>query len=63
MPKVAPVPGEYVPYHKGYWPEKPNIPLIVLNPGVWKPFQFGVEKARLILENIEEIRQFVKDNS
>lgn len=27
------------------------------------PFSFGLGKARLILENIEEIKRFVEDNS
>ncbi len=27
------------------------------------PFSFGTSKAKLILENIEEIRKFVEDNS
>ena len=27
------------------------------------PFTFGMSKARLILENIEEIKKFVADNS
>jgi len=27
------------------------------------PFKFGVKKAQLILENIEGIKEFVKDNS
>lgn len=26
------------------------------------PFSFGVSKAKLILENIEEIKKFVEDN-
>lgn len=26
------------------------------------PFSFGLSKARLILENIEEIKKFVKEN-
>lgn len=26
------------------------------------PFSFGVSKARLILENIDEIRKFVEEN-
>ncbi len=26
------------------------------------PFSFGVSKARLILENIEEIKKFVEEN-
>ena len=58
--KIAPVPGEVVPYHKGNYN---GHPIIVLNPEYWRPFQFGIEKAKLILDNIEEIRQFVRDNS
>lgn len=27
------------------------------------PFAFGVNKARLILDNIEEIKKFVEENS
>jgi hypothetical protein len=27
------------------------------------PFSFGLNKARLILENIEEIRKFVQENT
>lgn len=27
------------------------------------PFAFGLSKARLILDNIEEIKKFVKENS
>ncbi len=27
------------------------------------PFSFGVGKARLILENLEEIKKFVEENS
>lgn len=27
------------------------------------PFAFGLNKARMILENLEEIRRFVEDNS
>jgi hypothetical protein len=27
------------------------------------PFSFGLNKAKLILENLEEIRQFVEENS
>jgi hypothetical protein len=27
------------------------------------PFSFGMTKAKLILENIEEIRRFVQENS
>lgn len=34
-------------------------PLVVLNAGSRWPFQFGLGKARMILENIEAIRAFV----
>lgn len=27
------------------------------------PFSFGLTKARLILENLEEIKRFVEDNT
>ncbi len=27
------------------------------------PFSFGVTKAKLILENLEDIKKFVQDNS
>jgi len=27
------------------------------------PFSFGLNKAKLILENLEEIKQFVEENS
>ncbi len=27
------------------------------------PFSFGLGKARLIIENIEEIKKFIEDNS
>jgi hypothetical protein len=27
------------------------------------PFSFGVAKAKLILENLEDIKKFVQDNS
>jgi len=27
------------------------------------PFAFGLNKAKMILENLEEIRRFVEDNS
>jgi hypothetical protein len=40
-------------------------PLIVIkrNEDDKYPFSFGVGKARLILENIEEIKKFVEENS
>ncbi len=40
-------------------------PLIVIkrNEEDKYPFSFGVSKAKLILENIEEIKKFVEENS
>src|SRR4051812_19238228 len=35
-------------------------PMIILNPDDRFPFQFGLNKARLILQNIDEIREFVE---
>ena len=42
-----------------------KFPTIELKNGDTKEFgfTFGVTKARLILENFDEIRQFVEDNS
>ena len=39
-------------------------PLIILRRNTEDkfPFSFGVSKARLILENIEEIKRFVEEN-
>lgn len=48
------VEGEY----RGY------ATLIIRNTSQDKfPFQFGVKKARLILDHIEDIRKFVEKNS
>jgi hypothetical protein len=40
-------------------------PLIILkrNEEDKYPFSFGMSKARLILENIEEIKKFVEENT
>jgi hypothetical protein len=40
-------------------------PLIVIkrNEEDKYPFSFGISKARMILENIEEIKKFVEENS
>lgn len=40
-------------------------PLIVIkrNEDDKYPFSFGVTKAKLILDNIEEIKKFVEENS
>jgi hypothetical protein len=35
-------------------------PMIILNPDDRFPFQFGLNKARLILQHIDEIREFVE---
>ena len=39
-------------------------PMIEMKMNEWDkwPFRFGIKKARLILDCIEEIKQFVKDN-
>jgi hypothetical protein len=34
-------------------------PTITLNPGAKYPFTFGIDKARIILENLDDIRAFV----
>lgn len=41
-----------------------NYPTIELKNGSSKGFgfTFGLSKAKLILENLEEIRRFIKDN-
>ncbi|MHB8483739.1 MAG: hypothetical protein ACYDBV_13580 [Nitrospiria bacterium] len=40
-------------------------PMLVLSQGPDDkfPFQFGLKKAKLILENLEEIKKFVEKNS
>lgn len=40
-------------------------PMLILkkNPEDKYPFQFGLGKARLILEHIEDIQEFVQSNS
>lgn len=40
-------------------------PVLVIrrNPDDKYPFSFGVGKARLILENLDEIKKFVDENS
>lgn len=35
--------------------------MITLNPDDRFPFQFGLNKARLVLQHIEEIRKFVEN--
>ena len=35
-------------------------PMIILNPDDRFPFQFGLNKARMILQHIDEIRSFVE---
>ena len=37
-------------------------PVITLNPGERYPFTFGLMKAKLILEHLEDIRNFVKEH-
>ena len=35
-------------------------PMIILNPDDRFPFQFGINKAKLVLQHVEEIRSFVE---
>lgn len=35
-------------------------PLLVLDEDSRFPFQFGLKKAKLIVENIDEVRHFIK---
>jgi hypothetical protein len=53
--------GEYMIERSEY----KGKPLIVIkrNEEDKYPFSFGVSKAKLILENIEEIKKFVEENS
>jgi hypothetical protein len=36
--------------------------LLVLNPDGKFPFSFGLHKAKLILESLDKIKEFVSDN-
>ena len=36
--------------------------LLVLNPQGKFPFSFGLHKAKLVLESLDEIKEFIKDN-
>tara|TARA_B100000749_G_scaffold258200_1_gene228115 strand:- start:200 stop:385 length:186 start_codon:yes stop_codon:yes gene_type:complete len=36
--------------------------LLVLNPEGKYPFSFGLQKASLILDNLDQIKEFVSDN-
>lgn len=36
--------------------------IICLNPGQRFPFSFGLNKAKMILENIDSIKKFVESN-
>ena len=50
---------------KSFEKDGKTFPTIELKKGDAKKygFTFGVSKARMILENFDEIRQFVEDNS
>ena len=37
-------------------------PMIILNPDDRFPFQFGLNKARMIVEQFDEIREFVRQH-
>jgi hypothetical protein len=47
---------------KGEYKGKPLI-IIKRNEEDKYPFSFGISKAKLILENIEEIKKFVEENN
>ena len=47
---------------KGEYKGRPLI-IIKRNEDDKYPFSFGVSKAKLILENIEEIKKFVEENA
>ena len=47
---------------RGEYKGKPLI-IIKRNDEDKYPFSFGISKAKLILENIEEIKKFVEENS
>lgn len=47
---------------RGEYKGKPLI-IIKRNEDDKYPFSFGISKAKLILENIEEIKKFVEENS
>ena len=36
--------------------------LLVLNPQGKFPFSFGLHKAKLVLESLDELKEFIKDN-
>ena len=36
--------------------------MLVLNPQGKFPFSFGLHKAKLVLESLDEIKEFIKDN-
>lgn len=52
--EIKEVDGLYVGEFKGN-------PILYLNLNDFKPFSFGIQKAKLILENISKIEKFVKD--
>jgi len=37
-------------------------PILILNPNDRFPFSFGLAKAKLILQHLDEIRDFVEQN-
>ena len=46
--------GPVVREYKGH-------PILVLNPDGRYPFSFGVGKAKLIIEHLETIKEFIKE--
>ena len=53
--------GEYM-VERGEYKGKPLI-IIKRSEDDKYPFSFGVSKAKLILDNLEEIKKFVEENS
>ena len=54
-PTTTQSPAPQVGQYKGH-------PLLILNPDSRHPFQFGLAKARLILEHADAIRRFVEQH-
>lgn len=47
---------------RGEYQGKPVISIYIKDENDKYPFSFGLSKAKLIIENIEEIKKFVEDN-
>jgi hypothetical protein len=56
-PKSTPQLGSFVKQQTGE-----EVPMLILNPESRFPFQFGVPKAKMILEHLDTIRAFAESN-